>query len=936
MLRIMLQKVLHKKWMIGSLLIGNLLLIAIAVSHPLYQEATQKRMLQDEFTTYMEVNNKYPMEISMTGRIRYQQGNTEVLKVREISGNAEKIFGVKRKEKVCYQTLLSSRADSLTIHDGNRKQDIFISALSDLPNHTKLLSGRMYSDTMTEDLFIEAVISQAAMVDLNLLVGEELEFKDILLKDGSPTRIRIVGVYTDSDDTDLYWVHTPDAYSQNCMISPMLLNSQFLYDGADKYNIDEQWFVLFDYEKVLPKNVNALLNITNQTVEKNNSFYLEINTPNYIDLLNNYLTYEKKIRITLSILEVPVIVLLYAFLFMISRQLLTMEESEIAVLKSRGGSKKQIFFIYLMQSVLISLVSFVIGLPLGGFICRALGASSAFLEFNNRRSLTITYTPEVFLYGLSAILLSITVTVIPVLRQDKKSIVTVKQKRSRHKKPLWQKAFVDIILLFISLYGLYTFHQRETELFKNVISGKAMDPLLFLCSSLFILGAGFFSLRVQSLIVKALYRLRKDRWKPASYTSFLQLIRTRNSQSFIIVFLVLTVALGVFYTTVARTNLANAQKNKEYTIGADVILKESWQDNTKYVEFVPGLPITYWEPDYEKFAQINGVRATAKVYRNDIAATRIDQQDIPVTLLGIDTKTFGETTDLKDGLLKYPYYTYLNVLSKNEDAVLVSSNFRDQLGLKIGDAITYNTQATAAIGNITGTIYGFFDYWPSYSPKGIRQLPDGSVEELNNFMIVGHLSRIQSVWGTLPYEIWIDMNRDTEGVYNFIKDRNLVLMKFIDRSVMVEDISLEPIFQGTNGILTMSFIIILLICSVGYLIYWTLSIRSRELQFGIFRAMGVTRKEILHMLVNEQLMTGLFAIIFGVGTGFLASSLYVPIIQIAYSGADRVLPLELITKSSDLIRLFSVIGIVFFICLGILIRQVFRMKITQALKLGED
>lgn len=936
MLRIMLQKILHKKWMIGSLLIGNILLIAIAVSHPLYQDATQKRMLQDEFTTYMEANNKYPMQISMTGRIRYQEGNAEVLKVREFADNPEENFGVKQKERVCYRTLLSGRATSLTIHDGSSTQDMFISALSGLPEHAKLLSGRMYSDTMTEDGFIEAVISQAAMVDLNLLVGEELEFKDILLKDKNPVRIRIVGVYTDSDDTDLYWVHTPDTYSQNCMISSELLKSLFLYEGADQYNIDEQWFLLFDYEKVFPENVDTILNNTNQAIENNNSFYLEMRTPDYIDLLNNYKTYEKKIRITLSILEVPVIVLLCAFLFMISRQLLTMEESEIAVLKSRGAGKSQIFCLYLMQSVLISFAGLLVGMPLGGLICRALGASSAFLEFGNRRSLTITYTPEVFLYGFLAILLSIIMTIIPVLRQDKKTILAVKRKRSRHSSPLWQKMFLDIILLAIALYGLYSFRQRETELLHNVISGKAMDPLLFLCSSLFILGAGFFSLRVQSIFVKVLYRLRRNRWKPASYTSFLQLIRTRNSQSFIIVFLVLTVALGVFYTTIARTNLANAQENKKYTIGADVILKESWQDNTRYAQYVPGLPITYWEPDYEKFAQIEGVKSTTKVYRNEIAATRIKQQDIPLTLLGIDTKTFGETTDLKDGLLKYPYYTYLNVLSKNEDAILVSSNFRDQQGLKLGDTITYNTQATAAIGNITGTIYGFFDYWPSYSPKSIKLLPDGSVEELDNYMIVGHLSRIQNAWGTLPYEVWIDMGQDTDGIYKFIKDRNITLTKFVDRSVEVEDIGSLPLFQGTNGILTMSFIVILLICSVGYLIYWTLSIRSRELQFGIFRAMGVTRKEILHMLVNEQLMTGLFAIIYGAATGFLASGLYVPIIQIAYSGNDRVLPLNLITEKSDLIRLFSVIGIVFFICLGILIRQVFRMKISQALKLGED
>lgn len=937
MFRIMLQKILHKKWMVCSLLIGNILLIAIAASHPMYQEASQKRMLSDEFTTYLNENNAYPTVVNMTGRVRKQLGKSEIDKVRTFADHFEADYGVKLLEKVCYQNLLASDATSLTIHDGvSNTQSMFIASLSGLDQHTKILTGRMYSDSIAEDGYVEAVISQSAMVKMNLLVGEELEFEDLLLKDGSTLHVRIVGVYTNAKSDDLYWVNTPDSYDQQCMISPKLLSQLFLFDGAKKYSINEQWHLLFDYSKLRPSQVDSLLKRTNQFVEQYNSIYLEAKTPAYVELLNDYAANVKQITVTLSILEVPVIVLLCAFLFMISRQMFEMEENEIAIFKSRGASKNQIIRLYLMQSGCVSFFSFLIGLPLGSFLCRVLGASSAFLEFGNRRSLTVAYTPRVILFGLLAVLLSIIMTITPVLRQDKATIVSVKRKKRRPQKPFWQRTYLDLILLAVSLYGFYSFKGRETELLEKVISGKALDPLLFLSSSLFILGAGFASIRLQNLIVKLLYQIRKKSWKPASYISFLQLIRTRNSQSFIIVFLVLTVALGVFNTTVARTILSNAQKNKEYTIGADIILQEKWEDNSLYVNQDPTVALTYTEPDYGKFGQIKGAKAIAKVYRNDKAQTKIDKKDISISVMGIDTKPFGEVTSLNRSLLKYPYYTYLNVLSKNDEAVLVSSNFRDQMGLKIGDQIAYTAEDKSIKGSISGTIYGFFDYWPTYSPTSVTLLPDGSVQEQNNYLIVGHLARIQNIWGVLPYEIWMKQNGSTQPVYQYINDNNLQLTQFTDQAQKVEDISREPLFQGTNGILTMSFIVILLICSVGYLIYWILSIRSRELLFGILRAMGVTKEEILHMLVNEQILTGFFAILFGAGIGVLASHMYVPMIQIAYSGADRVLPLELITKGSDLLRLFLVIGAVFLACLIILIRQVFRMKISQALKLGED
>ena len=134
----------------------------------------------------------------------------------------------------------------------------------------------------------------------------------------------------------------------------------------------------------------------------------------------------------------------------------------------------------------------------------------------------------------------------------------------------------------------------------------------------------------------------------------------------------------------------------------------------------------------------------------------------------------------------------------------------------------------------------------------------------------------------------------------------------------------------------MSFIVILILFAIGFLIYWILSIKSRELLFGVLRAMGMSRSEIIHMLINEQIFTGLFSIALGCAIGFAVSELFVPLIQISYSINNQVLPLELVTSSSDMIKLFAIIGITLVICMAILTRIVFSMKITQALKLGED
>ena len=53
MLRVMLQKLWHKKWMVLCMLLGSLLLIATVISFPLYRTAAFDRMLQDELEAYM-------------------------------------------------------------------------------------------------------------------------------------------------------------------------------------------------------------------------------------------------------------------------------------------------------------------------------------------------------------------------------------------------------------------------------------------------------------------------------------------------------------------------------------------------------------------------------------------------------------------------------------------------------------------------------------------------------------------------------------------------------------------------------------------------------------------------------------------------------------------------------------------------------------------
>jgi len=130
--------------------------------------------------------------------------------------------------------------------------------------------------------------------------------------------------------------------------------------------------------------------------------------------------------------------------------------------------------------------------------------------------------------------------------------------------------------------------------------------------------------------------------------------------------------------------------------------------------------------------------------------------------------------------------------------------------------------------------------------------------------------------------------------------------------------------------------VVLLVCMVGFLIYWILSIRSRQLQFGIFRAMGMSMKEILTMLIAEQVGLSGFSIAVGTVIGTLSSRLFVPLLELSYASSEQVLPIEIVSLASDNIRIFVVIGLMLLICMAVLGWQISQIRISQALKLGED
>ncbi|MBR5712616.1 MAG: hypothetical protein IKX54_03380 [Lachnospiraceae bacterium] len=952
MFRFITQKLLNKKWLILSILIGNILLVGIACCNPMYSEAALQKLLTKRMSTYLEDNNQYPSMLTLDSRLsntRLESSSSRYFdNYLTVADDAERMFGMPAAQKVTfYETSFEQKARFLVSRSGGGGSGLrlLLASLSDLSDHIDIISGSNYSDTVGSDGVIECIVNEKVYLNSQMFIGDEIEIYGYVNQAGESIRLRVVGVFKAKENNDLYWVNDPLSYQQEFFISQDIFVDQFMKDNTIAGNIRAKYYVLYDYSKIDIDQVPRMLEVYNdlETDNKTTDCLYDVYC-NYNEIFEQFMTDSAKVKATMWILQVPILVLLAVFIFMVSNQVIDIEQGEIAMLKSRGVSRLQLILTYLTQSAILGGIALLIGIPFGYILCHLFGSTNAFMEFVGRKSMQVRITGTSLMYALGSCVAGILIMTLPVLKFARFSIVEQKAHKRKKTKPLWQRMFLDFMLLALALYGYYDFNNQKSELMKAIANGEAVNPMLFFSASLFILSCAIVFLRVIPMLSSLIFKIGRKKWKPASYASFLQITRDIHKQSFITVFLVLTIALGIFNANIARTVNQNEEERISYNDGADLVVQENWQNNISSVRSGYATKLKYNEGDYTRFERLadenpDKISAITRVIHDTDAQVINGGNTInDINLLAVNTYEFGHAAWMPQGVGSHHWYEDLNALAKNPEGALISRNLAEKCGLAVGDSVTAERfdEMKQSMGRKSFTVVAIIDYWPGYENRKESKDADSEDSTVPNYLIVCNYDNILLDYPVVPYEIWIKTNGSTDFFYDWATENKINFKSFRDRTTDLLGLKNDPYFQVTNGMLTITFIVVLVLCAIGFLIFWITSIRSRELIFGIYRAMGMSMGELIRMLVNEHIFGSLLPILFGAGIGLLASKMFLPLIQIAYSPKIATLPSKIVMSGGDLVKIAVVVTIMLAGCITVISMLLSKIKINQALKLGED
>ncbi|HEX2947685.1 MAG TPA: ABC transporter permease [Clostridia bacterium] len=948
-----LRRMFSNLWMVICLLLGSILATALVSCIPIYTDSILQRMLIKDLENYQVKTGNFPGQYDVRAKLNYNYKPEDRV-------NAARFFDKKiMSEKIPQFDLpvmtfsqgfklgnLYTPATKKNQNDDSDMMYIQLGTLSGLQDHIKLTNGRLFAAEPVDGVY-EVIVNQQAMKGLNLLLDQVYPIMDPTEDYKELCRVKVVGVYTVKGDNDAYWSVGINEHNQELMMDYKLFGKEFLSD-ANGLVTEARWDCALDYHKITLQNLSKIAGIFNEQNRWYSRYRGSIDFSMPISaILKDYNERANQLRTMLWVLTVPVLIMLVFYIFMVSQLIVRHDENGIAVLKSRGASMGQIFLSYLLESSLISVVAFIFGPLVGMFICTILGSSNGFLEFVQRTALPVSLSPKVIAYSFAAVVFLIVTMLAPVIAASRTTIVKHKQDKSRSRKaPVWKKFFFDIVLLLISGYGLYRYQQQQKILATTGVKANDLqiDPLLFLTSTVFVVGAGLLFIRIYPYLISFVYWLGRKVWSPAMYISLIQVGRSRGQEQFLMLFIILAISTGLFNANSARTINQNIEDKISYSIGADVRLLAAWKDTRppeKAIlsaqqqealakEAASPMPVRYIEPDYSKYSSLAGTSMATKVIRVNNGAVQTSGDLVEnVNIMGIIPDQFAKIAWFRPDLLKPHWYNYINLMTDAPTAFLVSTDMKEKYKLSLGDTIyiTWSEQ-----GYLEGTIFAFIDYWPTYNPNPPEQGKEAPG------LVVANLDYIQNKMALSPYEVWLkkaDGATDKQINDDVIKrDLQLDDIKYMEQEIV--KMKNDAMIQGMNGMLTLGFVAAMLISMLGFLIYWIISIQDRVLQFGILRAMGMSLTRVIGMLACEQVFVSGAAIIMGIVVGGLAGDLFIPLLQIVYSSADQVPPFKVMSDGSDYIKIYSVIGTMLLMGFLTLWKIISGIRIDQAVKLGED
>jgi len=872
-----------------------------------------------------------------------------------------------------------NRSDTLAIRGYSMK---------DVAKHAKLVRGRL-PNILSNDLEV-ALTPNTALgfhVDIGSTIVVPFKISLGLFDQNTPLlpkpqnlRLHVVGIYSADVANDVFWHganvdpnETPgfpptlqgtalvssdtflsilDSFedANRVIISPQLTHLEVYYQlDTSRLSITQ----LDDLIATLSNWQNTLTNLYDEQQFLPESPYIHninalgdpLTTDTKQSILEQYRAHIGVLQIPNSLLLFQIIALILFFVGMMTELLVERQSNTIAILRSRGANRLQVFGSFMTQSIGIGVVALCIG-PFLAILVAKLVAQRILTQQEQGALNSISHDPISIVYSLRSyallvVLLAIVTMGFSIYRTIGRDVLAIRREAARTTvRPLWQQLNLDIVAIIVAITG-YFVSQYVTGLQQlNLQANVLIVSPLALIAPLFLVVAGILIvLRLFPLLLRLGSSLAARGRGASAMLALGQVSRTPRQSLRLTLLLALASAFTIFALVFTSSQEQRVYDLAAYQVGADFSGSISYDSS----QSVKGQTSDFVKKTHGVLSATFGYAARETTGSNGST----------FEVRGVDADTFAQTAAWTQTNSRQSLASLMQMLVARRGDVtknhllpaLVDAATWQQLKLSVGKHFSLHPNDTNSIqvDTITYIAVAKIERIPTVQSSGL--LFDYQSGDILYHRVPG---------GFLPRNyLWVKTSDDPAviaSVRNALTTTQPRIIQLADRRAIVNKLSTDPLYLDLIGVLALGAITALLLALVGNLLASWLLARNRVTNFAVLRALGTSQQQAVSVLTWEQGITYIASIVLGIAFGTLFSATTIPLLVFSSvsnneitseSGSNQfyalqhLIPVQ-ITVPISLVLAFAILIIICVVALGMMIHVVTRPALGQMLRLNED
>ncbi len=583
------------------------------------------------------------------------------------------------------------------------------------------------------------------------------------------------------------------------------------------------------------------------------------------------------------------------------------QKRHVSTMLQRGSSRKEVMANLILQVIEMTISAILIAFVLGYLFSWLLTKSTGFLAFSG---LAINPALNLIIFFVVITVGFVLALIINVLNIWEMSTISTQEAYSEHqeKKPFWQKAFLDLFLIFVgtALWIVVVLNLDGPSAY-SFAYGIGTSAIVCL-----ILGGVLLVSRIYPYIIDFLSHLS---WKTKNLEivglAFKRSSRRKADTARSLVLITLTFTL-IFSSIVTIESYQDYDReNAYYSLGSDILIHKVNVGNN----------ITK-----EQISAIEGVQS-ATYLRITTQVLSYGGVVFSYQVIGIDPEGFAKTAYFDMGYIQgnNPEKFFSKIV--DDDDVVMQKKQLQKIGIYGEDTfnIVYEKYPVGIL-NRTLNIKGIFDFLPRFYTSEPRD-----DQTVYRFVIIGTYENV-AIFTESEFSSVGDLLVKVDPNYE-IKEVAISIEEELGRSVK-NVVDLESTFEGSlrntmlYGSLNSSFISSLVITISAITLMILIQAIEKEREVVTLKVLGMSPKQLFGMFLTESMTLVVFGAITGAALGTFAAYMFTEILTYA----TTIPPNELVFKPLQLLLATSILFVTAIASAALTSWIVFRKDTIKAIK----